>query len=85
MSSKLYIVIVRSHLDPELFLDGTNNYIRGKTPSDVDADADFSDSLERSGLAVVTVLIGVFDRKSGKPLAGVVNQPFVRFNRSENQ
>lgn len=29
-----------------------------------------------SGLPCVTVLVGVYDRISGQPVAGVVNQPF---------
>ena len=35
------------------------------------------DLLERKGLGVVTILIGVFSRATGQVLAGVVNQPFV--------
>jgi len=30
----------------------------------------------QSGLQCVTVLIGVFDRISGQPVLGVINQPF---------
>jgi len=30
----------------------------------------------QSGLQCVTILIGVFDRISGQPILGVVNQPF---------
>jgi len=32
---------------------------------------------------VVTVLIGVFDLKSGIPIAGVINQPFANFDKKE--
>ena len=63
--------------------DGTNNYIRGGSP--VDGDIDYSDSFQTRGLPVVTVLIGVFDRNTGKPVAGVVNQPFVKFDHKENK
>jgi inositol polyphosphate 1-phosphatase len=63
--------------------DGTNNYIRGGTP--VDGDIDYSDTFQTRGLPVVTVLIGVFDRNTGKPVAGVVNQPFVKFDHKENK
>jgi inositol polyphosphate 1-phosphatase len=63
--------------------DGTNNYIRGQSPSD--GDVDYSESFQMKGLPVVTVLIGVFDRTSGKPVAGVVNQPFVKYDHKENK
>ena len=32
------------------------------------------------GLPCATVLIGVFDRTSGRPIAGVINQPFAHFS-----
>ena len=70
-------------LDVYLFSDGTNNYIRGQSPAD--GDIDYSNSFQTKGLPVVTVLIGVFDRKSGKPVAGVVNQPFVKYDHRENK
>ena len=54
------------------FLDATNNYIRGK-----DSEKICSDVIQSRGLAVVTVLIGVYNRKTGIPIAGVINQPFV--------
>jgi len=56
-------------IDP---IDATNNYIRGK-----DSEKICSDVIQSRGLAVVTVLIGIYDRKSGVPIAGVINQPFV--------
>jgi inositol polyphosphate 1-phosphatase len=46
---------------------------------------DYSESFQMKGLPVVTVLIGVFDRTSGKPIAGVVNQPFVKYDHKENK
>ena len=48
-------------------------------------DVDYTDAIERGGLGVVTVLIGVFDRRSGQPIAGVVNQPFVKYDQADNQ
>ena len=51
--------------------DGTNQYIRGK--EEVPAE----DLLARSGLGVVTILIGIFSRSTGEVKGGVVNQPFV--------
>jgi len=56
-------------IDP---IDATNNYIRGK-----DSEKICSDVIQSRGLAVVTVLIGIYNRKSGVPIAGVINQPFV--------
>ncbi|KAL5285341.1 INPP1 family protein [Megaselia abdita] len=60
--SKLGIII-----DP---IDATKEYIDGETV--------FSDfpGITSSGLDCVTVLIGVFDRETGTPLIGVINQPF---------
>eukprot|EP01012_Entosiphon_sulcatum_P017390 TRINITY_DN22175_c0_g1_i1.p1 TRINITY_DN22175_c0_g1~~TRINITY_DN22175_c0_g1_i1.p1 ORF type:complete len:378 (+),score=74.21 TRINITY_DN22175_c0_g1_i1:53-1135(+) len=55
-------------IDP---IDGTNEYVKGKEPS-----ADPDTGLFPSGLPVVSVLIGVFDRHTGLPLIGVVNRPF---------
>jgi len=55
-------------IDP---IDGTNQYIRGQEVQPPE------DLLERKGLGVVTILIGVFSRTTGQVLAGVVNQPFV--------
>jgi len=56
-------------IDP---IDATNNYIRGK-----DSEKICSDVIQSRGLAVVTVLIGVYNRNTGAPIAGVINQPFV--------
>ena len=53
------------------FSDGTNQYIRGKE------EAPAEDLLARSGLGVVTILIGIFSRSTGEVKGGVVNQPFV--------
>jgi len=58
-------------IDP---IDGTNQYITGREGQPA------RDPLQKRGLGVVTVLIGVFNRKTGVPVAGVVNQPFVDYN-----
>lgn len=51
-------------------LDATKEYINGDTV--------FSDfpGITSSGLDCVTVLIGVYDKETGEPLMGVINQPF---------
>ncbi|XP_011409442.2 PREDICTED: inositol polyphosphate 1-phosphatase-like, partial [Amphimedon queenslandica] len=53
-------------IDP---LDSTNEYVRGVTGSS-------SDGLYSQSIHCVTTLVGVFDRITGKPLIGVINQPF---------
>ncbi|XP_050422294.1 inositol polyphosphate 1-phosphatase isoform X2 [Adelges cooleyi] len=54
-------------IDP---IDSTNEYISGN----VEAENEFG--FHSSGLHCVTINIGVFDKETGKPLAGVINQPF---------
>ncbi|PNF33696.1 Inositol polyphosphate 1-phosphatase [Cryptotermes secundus] len=54
-------------IDP---IDSTSEYISGE-----EAKLSAND-IYKSGLGCVTVLIGVFDRVSGQPILGVVNQPF---------
>lgn len=49
--------------------DATEEYIRGVTRTN-------QPNLPASGLGCVTVLIGMYDKGNGKPLAGVINQPF---------
>merc|ERR1711973_255293 len=61
-------------IDP---IDGTNQYIRGKE------EAPAEDLLARSGLGVVTILIGIFSRSTGEVKGGVVNQPFVSLKEGE--
>lgn len=39
-----------------------------------------SEELPTKGLEVVTILIGVFERSGGVPVAGVLNKPFARLN-----
>lgn len=55
-------------IDP---IDSTSEYISGKW-----GDEEEGSSVVSSGLQCVTVLIGVYDRNTGLPVAGVVNQPF---------
>ena len=51
--------------------DATAEYIHGKSSS-------ISPSgVHREGLRCVVVLIGVYDIRTGLPVAGVLNQPFV--------
>lgn len=63
--------------------DGTNNYIKGK--DEIDAQKLQNDDIVSKGLPVVTVLIGVFNKQTGIPLAGVVNQPFATYNSETKQ
>lgn len=37
------------------------------------------------GLPCVTVLIGVYDRTSGLPVGGVVNQPFAEYDSEKKR
>lgn len=55
-------------IDP---IDSTSEYIAGKW-----GDEDEGSGIVSSGLQCVSVLIGVYDRGTGLPVAGVVNQPF---------
>jgi hypothetical protein len=50
--------------------DSTAEYISGEEVKLSVGD------MYQSGLQCVTVLIGVFDRISGQPIVGVINQPF---------
>ena len=59
--------------------DSTYQYISGK-----EGTRDTHDVIS-NGLPCVTVLIGAFDRQSGKPIAGVVNQPFVNLDVANNR
>ncbi|XP_021922841.1 inositol polyphosphate 1-phosphatase isoform X3 [Zootermopsis nevadensis] len=54
-------------IDP---IDSTSEYISGE-----DLKLSVGD-MYQSGLRCVTVLIGVFDRVTGQPILGIVNQPF---------
>lgn len=54
-------------IDP---IDSTAEYIRGGLNTE--------QGFILSGLPCVTVLLGVFDRDTGNPLVGVINQPFYK-------
>eukprot|EP01103_Thecamoeba_quadrilineata_P019248 TRINITY_DN7704_c0_g1_i1.p1 TRINITY_DN7704_c0_g1~~TRINITY_DN7704_c0_g1_i1.p1 ORF type:complete len:391 (+),score=75.78 TRINITY_DN7704_c0_g1_i1:87-1259(+) len=56
-------------LDP---IDGTNEYVTGKFITESDS------GIYLQGLNVVTVLLGVYDKSTGDPIAGIVNQPFYK-------
>lgn len=49
--------------------DATQEYIKGVSQKEYP-------TIATSGLECVTVLIGLYDKGNGKPLAGVINQPF---------
>nr|CAD7452739.1 unnamed protein product [Timema tahoe] len=53
-------------------IDSTAEYISGEEIRSPVVD------IFQSGLRCVTVLIGVFDRNTGTPVIGVINQPFYR-------
>lgn len=52
-------------------IDSTYQYIKGS------ADIKSNQGIFPSGLQCVTILIGVYDVKTGIPLMGVINQPFL--------
>ena len=58
-------------IDP---IDGTSHYINGE---DVQPS---SDLLKLNGLGVVTIILGLYNRKTGQVLGGVINRPFANFN-----
>lgn len=49
--------------------DATEEYIKGVTITNYP-------NIPASGLSCVTVLIGAYDIESGKPIIGIINQPF---------
>lgn len=51
------------------FSDATQEYIKAETQRKYP-------KICASGLECVTVLLGMYDKGNGKPLAGVINQPF---------
>lgn len=52
-----------------LWVDATNEYVGGVTQRKYP-------KIATSGLECVTVLIGLYDKGTGKPLGGIINQPF---------
>ncbi|XP_045606962.2 inositol polyphosphate 1-phosphatase [Procambarus clarkii] len=61
-------------IDP---IDSTGEYVKGEIGTSCNG-------IYTHGLQCVTVLIGLYDRLSGLPLGGIINQPFAVFNE-ENQ
>ena len=57
--------------------DSTGEYIKGTDFPFYESEAQRSATDDPvAGLCCVTVLLGVFDVKTGLPVAGVINQPF---------
>ncbi|XP_072041881.1 inositol polyphosphate 1-phosphatase-like [Amphiura filiformis] len=63
-------------IDP---IDGTSEYIHGGGEGPLPADG-----ICPVGLPLALVLIGVFDRATGQPLMGLINQPFAKYNKQDN-
>lgn len=51
------------------YIDATQEYIKAETQRKYP-------KICASGLECVTVLIGLYDKGTGKPLGGIINQPF---------
>ena len=66
------------------FPDSTSSYIRG-TIKDEEYEVKGDSQMISNGLQVVTVLIGVFDKTSGRPVMGVINQPFARYDQKTKE
>lgn len=49
--------------------DATDEYVKGTLE-------DHLTHIPGSGLQCVTILIGLYDKGNGKPIGGIVNQPF---------
>lgn len=67
-------------IDP---IDSTAEYIAGDGTDGSDGLPTDPESMVKSGLHCVTVLIGAYDRSSGIPLMGVINQPFYMKENNE--
>lgn len=80
--SQSSLLVLSQFSDGILFLsDSTTEYISNSPGEEID-------SIVVSGLPCATVLIGVFHRESGLPVAGVINQPFsslIQDSSSSNQ
>ncbi|PAA62776.1 hypothetical protein BOX15_Mlig017501g1 [Macrostomum lignano] len=53
-------------------IDGTAEYITGNR----DPEFKPGENISQNGLPNVTVLVGVYEKATGQPLIGVINQPF---------
>ncbi|XP_071550255.1 inositol polyphosphate 1-phosphatase isoform X2 [Panulirus ornatus] len=58
-------------IDP---IDSTGEYVKGESGTN-------RGDIYNHGLPCVTVLIGLYDRMSGLPVGGVINQPFALFDK----
>ena len=56
-----------------VYLDSTSEYVNGVW----ETDNNKTEGIITSGLQCVTSLIGVFDTRTGLPLIGIANQPFI--------
>lgn len=65
--------MIQCNFVPAIYLDATEEYIRGSTTS---SSPNREKGIPTSGLGCVTCLIGGYDIESGKPIIGVINQPF---------
>lgn len=65
---KVFVIALRTALRLSLS-DSTSEYISG-------AEVETEEGIRVGGLRCVTILVGVYDRKNGAPILGVVNQPF---------
>lgn len=62
-------------IDP---IDSTGEYVKGKS-------GHWEGNIYNYGLPCVTVLIGLYDRTSGLPVGGVINQPFGVFDEESQR
>ncbi|KAK8735938.1 hypothetical protein OTU49_005131, partial [Cherax quadricarinatus] len=62
-------------IDP---VDSTGEYVKGEIGT-------CCNNIYTHGLQCVTVLIGLYDRLSGLPVGGVINQPFALFNEESQR
>ncbi|NXX45255.1 INPP phosphatase, partial [Tricholaema leucomelas] len=60
----------RAPLNRAVPSDSTNEYIAGRE------DVTPSDGIAPGGLRSALVLIGAYDRRTGSPVLGVINEPF---------
>uniref|UniRef100_A0A1I8F232 inositol-1,4-bisphosphate 1-phosphatase n=1 Tax=Macrostomum lignano TaxID=282301 RepID=A0A1I8F232_9PLAT len=58
-------------------IDGTAEYITGNR----DPEFKPGENISQNGLPNVTVLVGVYEKATGQPLIGVINQPFFSYRR----
>ena len=67
-------------IDP---IDGTNEYIKTSNHQNINHQTSEINGIHDGGLPVATVLIGVFDKITGKSVMGVVNCPFETLNNDD--